>query len=355
MNKNFSISIRNHWIVSPAKDSIFILLPPFLTLAVVLLFKDFFFRQSEVNLISWVLLVLFVDVAHVYSTLFRTYFNKGAFEKNRSLFLYVPFFTWIIAVLLYYAGPLYFWRCIAYLAVFHFIRQQYGFMKLYTRGDQYPSWSGKIDLITIYSVTLYPIIFWHLSGPKNFEWFVKDDFYFLNLSFLNPFLTMLYLIILLTYFVKEVLILKRYHQLNLAKNLIIIGTAMSWYFGIVYFDSDIIFTALNILSHGIPYMALVWLYEAKKTKDISGKISILFRRYGWLLFLLIIFIFAWIEEGLWDAMVWKEHKSIFSFFSFMPFVQEPLWLSIIIPTLSLPQLTHYVLDGFIWRISKKEF
>jgi hypothetical protein len=43
---------------------------------------------------------------------------------------------------------------------------------------------------------------------------------------------------------------------NIPKNLIIIGTLSSWFFGIVYFNNDLVFTLLNVVSHGIPYMAL---------------------------------------------------------------------------------------------------
>ena len=30
-------------------------------------------------------------------------------------------------------------------------------------------------------------------------------------------------------------------------------------------------------------------------------------------------------------------------------------LSFIVPLLALPQITHYILDGFIWKIKKEEF
>ena len=30
-------------------------------------------------------------------------------------------------------------------------------------------------------------------------------------------------------------------------------------------------------------------------------------------------------------------------------------LSILVPLLALPQITHYILDGFIWKIRKDEF
>jgi len=50
---------------------------------------------------------------------------------------------------------IFFWRAMAYLAVFHFVRQQYGFLRLYSR-QEIPSISTKIDSITIYFTTITP-------------------------------------------------------------------------------------------------------------------------------------------------------------------------------------------------------
>jgi hypothetical protein len=64
--------------------------------------------------------------------------------------------------------------------------------------------------------------------------------------------------------------------------------------------------------------------------------------------------FAFVEEGLWDALLWKEHTQIFSVFSFLHHIQIGNAKHILFPLLILPQLTHYLLDGFIWRVSKGE-
>jgi hypothetical protein len=53
-----------------------------------------------------------------------------------------------------------------------------------------------------------------------------------------------------------------------------------------------------------------------------------------------------------DFIVWNENKSIFSFF----YDVTPAFIfnakAVIVPLLIMPQLTHYILDGFIWKISK---
>jgi hypothetical protein len=58
---------------------------------------------------------------------------------------------------------------------------------------------------------------------------------------------------------------------------------------------------------------------------------------------------AYVEEGLWDSFLWKEHPKVFSIFYTSSFNANNPLLNMIIPLLALPQITHYILDGFIWK------
>ncbi|HWP42542.1 MAG TPA: hypothetical protein VNO14_04855, partial [Blastocatellia bacterium] len=62
------------------------------------------------------------------------------------------------------------------------------------------------------------------------------------------------------------------------------------------------------------------------------------------LFLFVLWALAYIEELFWDRTLWHERDYLFG---------SPLDVAsfkvLIVPLLALPQLTHYVLDGFIWR------
>lgn len=347
------------WIYSRTVDSIFILLPAFLALIVVMLFPGFFTANKDFPVVAWVVLILLIDVAHVYSTLYRTYFDNATFNKQRLLLTYVPLLSWIGGVILYAIDGMLFWRVLAYLAVYHFIRQQYGFMRIYSRKEKYNKLNAWIDRLAIYYGAGYPVIFWHLHAPRNFDWFVKGDFYYFKSEPIAVAALVLYLAVITAYVIKEILLVIRNKQLNIPRNAIIAGTFLSWYFGIVYFNADLAFTTINVVAHGIPYMALVWIYGKRKygkhhheSKGISLK---LFGKYGIVLFLLVIFFFAFLEEGIWDAMVWKDHTQLFKMFSFLPQVSDSTLLAVIVPLLSLPQVTHYVLDGFIWKVSKESF
>ncbi|HYH15241.1 MAG TPA: hypothetical protein VD794_08475 [Flavisolibacter sp.] len=349
---------KQPWIGKPLIDIVFILLPPFLSLLIIVLFPSLFQDNKEMPVMGWVILVMLIDVSHVYSTLYRTYFDPQALRKQRSLLWTIPFFSFVMGVILYSIDDLLFWRVLAYVAVFHFVRQQYGFMRVYSRKEKNSHLESAIDRITIYYATLYPVLFWHFSGPRNFNWFIEKDFIYMPSQLLLSVAGVLYVLVLASFIGKEVFYIVKTKTVNLPKLGIIIGTILSWYFGIVYYNGDMAFTLLNVVSHGVPYMAMVWIYGQKNyTKPGKGSrfLKLVFSRYGFALFLVLLGLFAFVEEGLWDIAVWKEHATVFGFQPNTGLQFDHTALSIIVPLLSLPQVTHYVLDGFIWKIKQDEF
>lgn len=353
MNLNFK---NQPWLGKPVTDVVFILLPPFISLLVIFLFPQCFRNNKNMPDSWWVLLILLVDVAHVYSTLYRTYFNRELYQKKRPMMIAIPVFAFVAAVLLYSVSFVIFWRVLAYLAVFHFVRQQYGFMRLYSRRESAPLWMKRIDTCTIYYATLYPLIYWHLSGPRNFNWFIEGDFLTASSSVLLVIATVLYLAVLGVYIGKEAYVWIKIRSVNLPKVAVVVGTLVSWYFGIVYFNGDMAFTILNVVSHGIPYMALIWIFGKKQISaphNTERKWSVFVSRYGLWVFLSVIFLLAYIEEGLWDSALWREHRNVFSVFYSREIKWDSTLLNFLVPLLALPQITHYIIDGFIWKIKKE--
>lgn len=348
---------KQPWIGKPLIDIIFILLPPFVSLLIIILFPSIFKNNKGIPDAGWVILILLIDVAHVYSTLYRTYFDPHSFRKQRFLLTAIPFIGFIAGVLAYSISSQFFWRLLAYTAVFHFIRQQYGFMRLYSRKETSKRFARLIDKLTIYYATLYPILYWHLNGPRNFNWFIDNDFIYLESNFILSVATGLYFILVFVYILKEFIVSTKEKFINIPKLSIITGTLLSWYFGIIYFNGDMAFTLLNVVSHGIPYMALIWIY-GRKNYNLLEKgnrfLRLVFSRYGFIIFLALIFLFAFIEEGLWDMTVWHEHKIIFTATNLPSVSLDDKMLAFLVPFLALPQITHYILDGFIWRIQNDE-
>ena len=334
--------MKQPWIHSRFVDSIWIIGPPYFTLALVFLFYDSLVDLSNsYNFLTWIILVVFIDVAHVYSSLFKTYFVKEEFEKHRTRYLLVPFLGFVAGVLIHSNGSILFWSILALIAIFHFVRQQYGIMRIYDRFEKRKPLKI-LDALAIYSATIYPMFYW-LYTPRKFNWFLEGEFDWLqNLPNILPFLTIVYLSILFLWFAVTIWKIVIEKSANIPKIFFVFGTFLSWYFGIIYFNNDLIFTMLNVISHGVPYVGLIYIKEIELNKNPTNFLTFFKRRSGLLVFLVILMGFAFTEEFFWEILIWQDH---FDFdFSVPGYLQN-----IIVPLLVTPQLSHYILDGFIWR------
>lgn len=66
----------------------------------------------------------------------------------------------------------------------------------------------------------------------------------------------------------------------------------------------------------------------------------------WWTYLLALWAVAFAEELLWDRAVWHERPWLFG--DGWDTGGGP-WRAIVVAVLSVPQITHYLLDGFVWR------
>ena len=338
--------MKQPWIHNAKTDWWFILSPPFWVLLIIFLFqKQIREIEAEHSFCTWLFLIVFVDVAHVYSTLFKTYFVKEEIKRRKLLYWGIPVVSWILGLILYQFGSLVFWSGLALIAVYQFIRQQYGFMRIYARFEP-NNWSKTIDEVAVYSATIYPMLYW-FKTPRAFTWFVENEFNWLkNLPDYTGFITILYVGILGIWIIKTVFEIFKTRQFNIPKIALIAGTYLSWYFGIVYFNNDLVFTFLNVVSHGIPYVALIYIREIRQKQQLKS-LSVFKSTFGVLLFICVILGFAFFEEFLWETLIWREHFSL-------DFKVSSNWFQFLIPLLVVPQLTHYLLDGFIWRKPRRE-
>jgi len=287
---------------------------------------------------AWIAAVLFVDVAHVHATLFRTYFDRGELQRRPLLYTFVPIACFVIAFALYQSGALVFWRCAAYLAVFHFVRQQYGWVALYrSRAGETGRIGWFIDSTAIYASTLYPLLWWHTHLPRSFWWFFPNDFAGLS-PIVMTIATPLYWLALIAYAARSIV----RGIPNPGKDVVVVTTALCWYIGIVALNSDYAFTVTNVLIHGVPYVALIYFYGRAHGSPDSLAQRLL--RRGPFMLLGVVWVLAFVEEAAWDHAAWHEHPQLFG--GGFSLDSVAIWL---VPLLAVPQLTHYVLDGFIWK------
>ena len=291
---------------------------------------------------AWVPAVLLVDVAHVYATAFRVYFDVEELKRRAWLYALAPVLAFGVGVALYTESDVLFWRTLAYLAVFHFVRQQYGWVALYrARLGERGRLGWWIDAAAVYMATLYPLIYWHAHLPRKFWWFLAGDFAQLPVL-VERIAWPVYCAALAAYAVRSAHAWLVRGAGNPGKDVVVLTTAVCWYAGIVAFNSDYAFTVTNVVIHGVPYMALVWWY-ARRRAPAAGKTYRVLTRWP-LIFVATLWLLAYAEELLWDRGVWHERAWLFGGawdVSALKFV--------LVPLLALPQVTHYVLDGFIWR------
>ncbi len=337
----------NRWLFSPGLDLAVFALPAAVALAVVALAPSLEL-PAETPDAAWIALVLIVDVAHVWSTAFVTYLDPAELRRRPTLYAVVPLAGWAAGVALYTAGgAAWFWRALAYLAVFHFVRQQYGWVALYrARAGERDRAGALIDGATIYAATLYPLIWWHAAPARAFAWFRPGDFAAGTPAAVATVAGMLYVVILAVY-VARAAVQARRRPVPWGKHLVVATTAACWYTGIVATDGDLTFTVTNVLIHGVPYAALVFVYgraiAAADPVTAAGPGARLLAR-GALVFVATLWLVAYLEELLWDRAVWHDRPHLFG--GDLGLDGAHLFL---VPLLAVPQLTHYVLDGFLWR------
>ena len=183
---------------------------------------------------AWIATVLVVDVAHVWSTAYRVYLDPDERFRRPLLYLGVPVAAYAAGVVLYSTSAGLFWRVLAYLAVFHFVRQQYGWVALYRRRlGPSTALDRVLDDAAIYSATLYPILWWHAHLPREFEWFIEGDFIpGLPLAAAARLLPV-HLAITFLYVARQVWLRARRRPVSAGKDLVIATTWLTWYVGIV--------------------------------------------------------------------------------------------------------------------------
>jgi hypothetical protein len=305
--------------------------------------------------------ILGIDVAHVYSTLFRTYLDRVELGAHPLRYALVPALGYAAGVWLYVWGAMVFWRVLAYLALFHFVRQAVGFAAVYrARAGRSGLVERGIDEAVLYSATLYPVLYWHVRPwHQEFSWFMPGDFVTLPfIEALLPAAGALYALSLALFFTRELLGLVRQGEILLGRFVVVTSTAATWYVGIVATNSDFDFTVTNVIVHGVPYLALLWAYVRARlpvraerggskhdgqgsAQSLVGDVA----RAGFGAFAGVVLVMAFVEELMWDRLVWHERGWLFGEGSAIG-DGALAWL---VPVLALPQLTHYVLDGFLWR------
>lgn len=298
---------------------------------------------------SWITGVLLVDVAHVWSTAFVVYLDPVEWKRRPLLYGVTPLVAYAIGIALYAWGPGPFWRVIAYLAVFHFVRQQFGWVMLYrARNGERDRFGRWLDGATVYAATIYPLLWWHAQLPRGFAWMRDGDFVQVAVpTAVVRAAGIAYIALLAGYAAKAIVQIVRRESVSWGKHLIVATTAACWYVGIVGTNTDYTFTVTNVFIHGVPYLALVYFYARNAAAEAPRGPSAALLKRGVIVFLATLWVVAYVEEMLWDRALWHDRDWLFG----SGLDIGDTGALILAPLLAMPQITHYVLDAFLWRRS----
>jgi hypothetical protein len=348
-----SSSFRVAWLFGPRLD-LFAFVFPFV-LAIALLVAGRAAGLKSTPAWGFLLCVVLVDVAHVHSTAFRVYLDPVELRRRPFLYFGTPLAAYGIgAAIHHYGGALMFWRVLAYIAVWHFIRQQVGWVALYRgrfgeRTDPDRKLDAWLDPAAVYIAAIYPLIHWHTRLPRRFNWFTAGDFV---PGLAKPMANIgqaVWAALLLAFMARQVHLAATRRGVNVGKVIVVMTTFTLWWLGIVAINEDWAFTVTNVLPHGIPYVVLIAAYSRKRyAGNDAPRIGRALLRFGFVLAFGLLATIALLEEGLWDFFVWHDHEQLFG----EGRVLTSRALGWLVPLLALPQAVHYVLDGEIWKRGK---
>jgi len=300
----------------------------------------------------WLALVVGIDVAHVWSTTLRVYLDPAELRRRLALYAGTPLAVFALGVVVHGFSAAAFWRVVAYAAVWHFLRQQVGWLRLLHRRASagfthaLAPFERHLDEALLWLVMLHPLAHWHAHLPRRFAWMVPGDFVPGLDARLATALGALTLLVALAWLAAQLRATARGRPPAWGRWLLLGATAFAWYAGLVAFDSDYAFTVTNIPLHGLPYAWLTLRYaRARATEPTAPRLFTRLVRSGPLVAVLLLWLVALLEESAWDRLVWHDHPQFFG-------LSAPLdddWVALLAPLLAVPQLTHYVLDGFVWR------
>jgi hypothetical protein len=311
--------------------------------------------ERAVPLWAFLLLIVAFDVSHVWATAYITYLDTDALKRRKWLFLLPIPLSFLVAFRVHSHSPALFWTLLAYVAIYHFLKQQWGFIALYkARGKERSSFDYHLDKWTLWVGALGPVLLWHASPARQFDWFNAGEFKIVAIPTEFRADIMGIMAVFGGVYVARQCVHGLNGSFNVGKNLWMASAWISWGVGIGLSGHPLISAAFLNLFHGIPFLVLVW-YRCNRRWEgeqggPSGVLAWLSQRRNWIWFYALILVLAVAEEALWDGVVWGVYLP--SIFGSEGGALSASALSVWVAILSVPQIVHYFLDAWVWTFDE---
>ncbi len=346
------------WIHSWYVDSLcFFLIPlTFLFLA--------FFKLPPFNMIvpgqfSYaILVVLFIDWGHIFAQYHRIYSNP--LEEKRlkiiyplSYLLMIP----LVAVVVHMTDSILIDTLLVYFVIFHFIKQHFGFMKVYSKTDGQKSRRESLtETILFYSSMAAPVLLWHVKGiGYDFKWtmrFWKPAF----LEFLIWPVFALYAVSFVLYVIDEYKRTKRNELFNIPKNLSLATAMLGWGGVSLLTDAPMLIMFSVVLTHDMSYFFYVWIIGRRDHHTIKKKVHWFswWSVPGFLVYFIALIALGDIimtvhlestQDPNWDYFFWGKTLNGIG-------LQQGWMLSFGYAIFFATQAHHYYIDRYLWKKEK---
>jgi len=353
----FGTSVATREVFSPKLDFVAFTLPILVALiAAPILYL--YVPHDAMPIWGYIIIVAFTDVGHVWTTTLRTHFDSEENARRWVLYNVFPALLLIVSIVIHYFSEAFFWTLLGYLAIYHFVKQQYGMLALLKfRGvDSRVDWN--FDRRCLYGGALCPILMWHSDATRKFDWFNRDDPIVLPLHHVpyafECFLG-LWLLLIITFSVRQYQLSKQGY-FNQKKFQFVLSAWLTWGVGVLLNHKLIALTFLNLF-HALPAFIIVFCYcknRWNKNFPLTGSDSFvkwLCVPERWPVYAAVFMLVGIVEEFLWESMVWHDYTA--DIFTWDPRERfGDFGYSIVTCILTLPQSSHYALDAFIWKQGK---
>ncbi len=320
------------WVFSRRQDiCVFILLLGFFFAVQQIIFmaESANLNDAKNFIIFNILFLAFFDIPHALSSFQQVY--KGEKKAEFSGLLFVPLILFTCLFGLFYWVPKIAFSIVAYLSIFHVLRQQYGWMRFSQTksGHSLPPLQIRLDKLLIYSLTCLPLVMLHTGEElqkEDFGWLMPGDLFFFPHQVIYKTAIFLFWSILAVYIGFQLWNYKKSQLFPLGKLIIFLSTGLAWYGGIcfnVHGEQAIYIDGL----HAAPYL---WLVFQVRPSKIQGKTWPAWFRY-----------YAPLAVG---GLLWA------FFFYRYGFAPSSLVSAFVLGVLVTISTSHYIFDAFIWKI-----
>lgn len=324
---------------STSRDAALFLLPLLVALCIYIVALAFG-SISQMDFPLFFLLYLLIDFPHLYSTSLRVIYSNEN-RMHTVVAVGTGAIVCFIFLLFLFSYTDYGWSVLAYIAIFHFMRQQIGWLKLLQDGQSY--FYSKLEVSAMYAIVVSGILFWHSCRSASFFWFpgavnIPTAVIFSNICDV----VMIVLCVLCLYIkVKDC---KNEIIIRPAKIYLLLSTIFTWQIMLRLVPlTPVSFAIFNTVTHGLPYLIWIfWFYSFQ-----SSRTKYLF--FIPMMFYLLFIFLGIVENYFYFGSMRKEEFQLFSQWKMIGGAKT----SKVFLCLALtPQMIHFIADGFVWKIKK---